>query len=81
MGLWLTRLRAFPALQRPELLTKDFNLPFVMIFLQLGVFEDVQHAFHVFESSRQRVDNLPHLVDGLANGGVLVLLMLRLRRR
>lgn len=72
---------AVPALQRPELLTKDFNLPFVMIFLQLGVFEDMQHAFHVFESFRQRVDNLSHLVDGLADRGVLVLLVLLLRRR
>jgi hypothetical protein len=54
--------------QRAE---QRFDFAFVGEFLALGVLDEFQNFFHLFQRLLKRFDDLQHSIDSLADGGTI----------
>jgi len=53
------------AVQMSQAAAQGFYLPLVRGLLTLGMFENLEHLFHIIEALPQRADDLIDLLDGI----------------
>jgi hypothetical protein len=63
------RLLRTRLLDAPERAAKLIQFALIGGLLALGLFDEPQHVFHLFERFFQRADNPAHFFGGLTNGG------------
>lgn len=71
IGLRRRRLSPIAArlLNPTQRAAQRFDFPFVGGFLAFRQLDELAHFFHLFQNLFERFDNLPHFVNGPADGG------------
>jgi len=69
VAFFVRRMAASGPLQLPQSASQRFDFMFIGQFLPFGQFHEFQHFFQLLHRVFERLDDLHHLMDGLADGG------------